>query len=176
MAGQIALTLLLLTSAGAAINGFVRLIHTNLGYDPHNTMSVGIPVHQNAHVSWEDRSTYFTQLLARISGHAGSGGGGNLDERDAALERLGTFLSKFSASLRASRNMLRANFVSPEYFSVLHIPLLQGRLWEQPEIVRGARLALSIRLWRSSIGRKATRSETSCGYPMLRPSLRSRRR
>ena len=37
---------------------------------------------------------------------------------------------------------LRANFVSPEYFSVLRIPLLQGRLWEQPEIVRGARLAV----------------------------------
>ena len=43
VAGQIALTLLLLTSAAAAINGFVRLVHTELGYDPHNVMSVGIP-------------------------------------------------------------------------------------------------------------------------------------
>ncbi len=67
VAGQIALTLLLLTSAAAAINGFVRLVHTDLGYDPHNVMSVGIPVHQNAHVSWEDRSTYFGQLLARVA-------------------------------------------------------------------------------------------------------------
>src|SRR6266566_2032175 len=50
--GQIALTLLLLTSAAAAINGFVRIVHANLGYDPQNVMSVGIPVHQNAHVSW----------------------------------------------------------------------------------------------------------------------------
>ena len=67
VAGQIALTLLLLTSAAAAMNGFVRLIRANLGYDPHNTMSVGIPVHQNAHVSWADRSAYFDQLLARVS-------------------------------------------------------------------------------------------------------------
>lgn len=50
--GQIALTLLLLTSAAAAINGFGRIVHANLGYDPQNVMSVGIPVHQNAHVSW----------------------------------------------------------------------------------------------------------------------------
>src|SRR6516225_4806231 len=49
--GQIALTLLLLTSAAAAINGFARIVRTNLGYDPQNVMSVGIPVHQNAHVS-----------------------------------------------------------------------------------------------------------------------------
>src|SRR5208282_6336335 len=63
VSGQIALTLLLLTSAAAAINGFVKLVRTDLGYDPHNIMSVGIPVHQNTHVSWEDRSTYFEQLL-----------------------------------------------------------------------------------------------------------------
>ena len=37
---------------------------------------------------------------------------------------------------------LRANFVSPEYFSVLHIPLLQGRLMDQSEVMRGARLAV----------------------------------
>jgi hypothetical protein len=37
---------------------------------------------------------------------------------------------------------LRANFVSPEYFTVLHIPLLQGRMFDQAETMRGARLAL----------------------------------
>jgi hypothetical protein len=37
---------------------------------------------------------------------------------------------------------LRANFVSPEYFSVLHIPLLQGRLMDQSEVARGARLVV----------------------------------
>jgi ABC-type antimicrobial peptide transport system permease subunit len=36
----------------------------------------------------------------------------------------------------------RANFVSPEYFTILHIPLVEGRLWEQSEISRGATLAL----------------------------------
>ena len=34
------------------------------------------------------------------------------------------------------------NFVSSEYFEVVRIPLLQGRLWEHPEIAYGARLAL----------------------------------
>ncbi len=34
------------------------------------------------------------------------------------------------------------NFVSPEYFTLLHIPLDKGRLWEQSEISRGATLAI----------------------------------
>jgi predicted permease len=33
----------------------------------HNAMSVGVPVHQNTHVSWEDRSAYFYQLRERIA-------------------------------------------------------------------------------------------------------------
>jgi hypothetical protein len=33
-------------------------------------------------------------------------------------------------------------FVSPEYFTTLQIPLLKGRSWEQSEIVRGATLVL----------------------------------
>jgi hypothetical protein len=50
--GQIALTLLLLTAAGVAIEGFVRMMHVNLGYNPHNVMSVGIPVHENTFSTW----------------------------------------------------------------------------------------------------------------------------
>src|SRR4030095_8977023 len=36
----------------------------------------------------------------------------------------------------------RINFVSPEYFSILRIPLIAGRLWQQAEISRGATLAV----------------------------------
>jgi hypothetical protein len=34
------------------------------------------------------------------------------------------------------------NFVSPEYFPLLHIPLAQGRLWDHAETMRGATLAV----------------------------------
>lgn len=37
---------------------------------------------------------------------------------------------------------MRANFISSGYFTVLRIPLLQGRLWNGAEIARGARLAV----------------------------------
>jgi putative ABC transport system permease protein len=141
VAGQIALTLLLLTSATAAVNGFVRLMRTNLGYDPHNTMSVGIPVHQNAHVSWEDRSNYFAQLLGRVSAipevvSAGISTNATPPSNgwDQSFEIFGT--------PTAPREQLNTNFISSGYFTVLRIPLLQGRLWNGAEIARGARLAV----------------------------------
>src|SRR5712692_548632 len=47
IAGQISLTLLLLAGAGTAMQGFVRMMRVNLGYDPHYAMSVGIQVKDN---------------------------------------------------------------------------------------------------------------------------------
>ena len=141
VAGQIALTLLLLTSAAAATNGFLRLIHTQLGYDPHNTMSVGIPVHQNAHVSWEDRSNYFEQILARVAAMPDVVAAGISTNATPPSNGMDSYFEIFGRPT-SQKEQLRTNFVSSEYFSVLRIPLLQGRLWDHTEIVRGARLAV----------------------------------
>lgn len=141
VAGQIALTLLLLTSAAAAINGFVRLVRTNLGYDPHQTMSVGIPVHQNAHVGWEDRANYFQQLLTRVAAMPEVVSAGI--STNATPPSNGWDLSfEIFGRPTAQREQLRVNFVSPGYFTVLRIPLLEGRLWNSPETARGARMAV----------------------------------
>src|ERR1700676_3262637 len=64
---QVALTLVMLAGAGAAMEGFLHLLRTPLGYDPHNVMSVGIPVHDGAYPSWEARKAYFEQLHHRAS-------------------------------------------------------------------------------------------------------------
>ena len=41
---QVALTLLMLTAAASAGKGFLHLVNMDLGYDPHQTMSVPIPI------------------------------------------------------------------------------------------------------------------------------------
>jgi predicted permease len=67
VAGQIALTLLLLSTAGAAMEGFVRLLRAPLGYDPHNVVGVGIPLHENTYKTWQGRTNYFEQLRASVA-------------------------------------------------------------------------------------------------------------
>ncbi len=141
VAWQIALTVLLLTSAGAAMNGFVRLVNAHLGYDPHNAMSVGIPVHQNTHASWEERSAYFYQLRERIASVPGVLGAGISSNATPPSNGSDMHFEIFGHP-SLEQEQVRTNFVSPEYFSVLRIPLLQGRLWDPPEIVRGAHLAV----------------------------------
>jgi predicted permease len=123
------------------MNGFMRLVNAHLGYDPHNAMSVGIPVHQNTHTTWEDRSAYFYQLRERIAAVPGVLEAGI--SSNATPPWNGSDMH-FEISGRPSleKEQVRVNLVSPEYFSLLRIKLLAGRLWDQPEIVRAARLAV----------------------------------
>ncbi len=141
IAVQVALTVLMLTAAGAAAKGFIRLANADLGYDPTNTMSLPIPVHDGTYMTWKERSEYFDRLraavaampqvaMAAISTNATPPSNGG----DTTVEIYGVSATE--------KPIVRANFVSPEYFPVLRIPLSQGRLWNEDETRRGAAMAV----------------------------------
>jgi predicted permease len=117
------------------------MMRVNLGYDPHDTMSVGIPVHENSYTTWEARRTYFQQLLQKVSATPGVVSAGistNATPPNNGWEQR----FEISGKPVAEQQRARINFVSPEYFSVLHIPLLQGRIWDENETKHGSKLAL----------------------------------
>ena len=141
VAGQIALTLLLLATAGAATKGFVVLMHKPLGYEPHNVMSVAIPLHDGAYTTWAARAAYFEQLRAKIA------------------ETPGVVMAAISSNATPPRNGWNSRFeilgkpvaedqtgsvnlVSPGYFAALRIALRQGHIWTETENHDGAHIAV----------------------------------
>ena len=166
--GQISLTLLLLTSAAAAINGFVRIVRANLGYDPHNGMSVGIPVHQNAHVRWVERTNYFEQLREHIAALPEVVSAGISTNATPPWNGSETTFEIFGRPSDQQQSA-RLNFVDSEYFSVLHIPLLAGRLWDHPELMRGARMCLV----NQTFARQYWPQEDPVGKQLRIPDLKS---
>lgn len=141
VAAQVALTLLLLSAAGAAGKGFLRLVKTDLGYDFHNTMSVPIPVHDNTHVSWKDRAEYFEQIRARIAAMPQVVAAG-ISTNATPPSNGGDRRIEIFGKAAAEKPEVRLNFISPEYLSVLHIPMAKGRIWDHAETMRGAPLAV----------------------------------
>src|SRR5262249_1894516 len=138
---QIALTLLLLTGAGTAIEGFKRMMKRPLGYDPHNVMSVGIPVHENTFGTWEERATYFAQLRERVTAMPGVVQAGISTNATPPANGSAQPFEVLGKNAIEQQQAL-ANFVSPEYFTILHIPVRAGRVWDESEITRGATLAI----------------------------------
>jgi predicted permease len=167
VAAQVALTLLMLTAAAAAGKGFLRLVNTDLGYDPHNTMSVPIPVHENTHVSWKERSEYFEQIRARVAAMP-----------EVVMAGISTNATPPSSGWRqpieimgstaSEKPEVRVNFVSPEYFPVLHIPLSQGRLWDHAETMRGGSLAVI----NQTLARQFWPNGDAIGHQIRIPSLK----
>jgi predicted permease len=141
VAGQIALTLLLLAAAGSAMKGFTRLLHEPLGYDPHNVVAAGLPLHENAYPSWAGRGAYFEQLRARI---AETPGVASAAISTSATPPENDWNGRFEILGRpASEEQLALiELVSPEFFATLRIPLLQGRIWDATENHNGAHLAV----------------------------------
>jgi predicted permease len=141
IAGQIALALLLMTAAGAAIEGFRNMLHVSLGYQPQHVMSVAIPLSEDAHKTWADRTRYFTELRDKIAGMPGvlsAGISTNATPPSSGWRQAVEIQGKPSSQ----NQEVALEFVGSEYFSTLQIPLLTGRLWDQSEMARGATLVL----------------------------------
>jgi len=167
VAAQVALTLLMLTAAGAAGKGFLKLVNTDLGYDPHNAMSVPIPIHENTHVEWKDREEYFEQIRARIAAMpqvVAAGISTNATPPSNGWRQNVEILGSTSAE----NPEVRVNFVSPEYFPLLKIPLTQGRIWDHTENMRGAALMVI----NQTMARQLWPNGDAIGHQVKIPSLK----
>jgi predicted permease len=141
IAGQIALTLIMMAGAGAAIQGFLRVVRTPLGYDPHNVMSVGVPVHDGTYKTWAERAAYFEQIhdkVAEVPGVTIAAISSNATPPDNGFTTKFEILGKPSSQEQS----FRFNMVSAEYFPALKVPLVQGRIWDKEESHRGAPVML----------------------------------
>jgi putative ABC transport system permease protein len=132
IAGQLALTLLMLTSAGAAVEGFLAMMHLHLGYDPHNVMSVGIPVHEGTYKTWAERTAYFERLRSAVAEVPGVTMAA-ISTNATPPENGRSVHFEIAGKPSGNDQPARLNFVSPEYFPALKIALEQGRIWDATE-------------------------------------------
>jgi len=141
IAGQVALTVILLASAGATVRTLYGLMHAPLGYDPHNVGWISVPLRDGSYTNWQKRITYYEQARERVAAIPGV--------ISAAIGY--TFLppvSQYQTSAEIQGNssgesqLVTMQQISSEYFSTLRIPLLRGRLWTQSETLHAAHLAI----------------------------------
>src|SRR5216683_2016872 len=141
IAGQVALTLLLMAGAGGAMKAFVALTHTPLGYDPDHVFGLDVSMPQGAYPTWQGRlneNEVIRKAIAEVPG-----------VESAAVSTtwfppFGGFTAKIDIrskpSLTGAESLL--GLVSPQEFSTLRVPLLAGRIFNDVEVGRAAHLAL----------------------------------
>ncbi len=129
MAGQVAVASVLLIGASLLIRSFVALLHADRGYDVSNVLTARVPMPEPAY-SDERRAAIVRGVLDRLRGTAGV--------TQAAFTTILPLTGSESllaftlppADSGGERVSVNAAFrtVSPDYFSVMGIRLLDGRL------------------------------------------------
>jgi hypothetical protein len=147
IAAQVALTLLLMATAGTAIRSFLQLMRAPLGYDPANVMKLGIQLHEENPGEWsriqprETRTAYIEQIrekIASLSGVSTVAVG-----VDAAPPYTGADNSfDIDGTRERQQPPARVILVDQRYFAALRIPVLQGRIWNADENARGDFIAV----------------------------------
>ena len=141
ISAQVALTLLLMATAGTAIRSFLGLMRTPLGYDPANVIKVGIHPHTKDPDEWDRKSrearvAYIEQIrekIASVSGVSAVAVGADATPPYPGAESSFTIDGTSDLEQPQARVML----VDQRYFAALRIPLLQGRIWNTDENTRG---------------------------------------
>lgn len=141
IAGQIALTLLLLCGAETAREGLQHLMRIPLGYDPHNVMSFGIPVDEGSNTTWETRSADIEKLQAAVAATPGVTETAISAEAPPPISGDTERVQIHGQSALEQRTAL-TNLVSPGYFHALHIPLARGKVWSETENRDAAHVAV----------------------------------
>jgi predicted permease len=140
---QIALTVLLLSGAGAAMRSFLEAHSAHLGFDPHNLLVMGIslPEHQENTGTWESRVRYFDALVEKLKATPGV--------TDAALFNggtppIGNWRQPIAIDGKPATpsTLAGVRLVTADYLAVMRIPLLRGRFLSHEEVLRGARFAV----------------------------------
>jgi putative ABC transport system permease protein len=127
--GEIALSVVLLVTAGLTVRSFVRVQQVATGFDPDGVVTLKITPSPNRYRTPATRADFWSRLLIALERVPGV-------ERAGAISRLPLLPGNSTRSI-AVRNLspdveATAHYrtATPEYFRVMGIPLLSGRGFE----------------------------------------------
>jgi len=166
---ELALSLVLLAGAGLFIQSVSRLLNVELGYDPANLLTLEYRLPQNKYPRPEEQIAFHQRIVERLSSVPGVQRAAIA--RSAPQSGNGSYVGfwKSGDSTPSRETMPRAQFnaVTSDFFSVMDIPLLEGRTCaptdhaDGPIVVIVNRL-LAARLWpgESAVGKRVRSPDT----------------
>jgi putative ABC transport system permease protein len=129
---EIAISLVLLVSAGLAVKSLWRLVHVDPGFQPRHTVTTAIGFAQTTQSHRGQRTAFLTQLFARIEAMPGIESAGAVselplmgEENDGAFRVEGKRYA--AAAGPGSFDVALDHRVAGDYFQAMGVPLLKGR-------------------------------------------------
>ncbi len=141
--GEIALTLVLLSSAALVMKSFARAQGLSLGYEPRNLLTARIDLPSSNYNSLEKVQTFSNTLLDKVRALPGvtSASIGTNPVQLSGWQN--NFLREGRQATTAEQPNAESEVVAPEYFAMLRAPIVRGRALDERD-KKGAPLAVVI--------------------------------
>ena len=139
-----ALALVLLTSAVLLIRTFVGLSTANPGIDPHNVLTLQTSLAGGNYSTTEKVDRFATQVIRRVEALPGVQGAALTIAlpTDSEIDLPFNIVGKAPKAGQMYNGDEQYRFVSPHYFPVFRIPLMQGRLFSERDVGNSAKVVL----------------------------------
>ncbi len=139
--GQVALTLVLLTIAGAATRAFLTAYRVPLGFDVDKVTSLNLALPRKSYPGWTERANKYESVRQAI---ASAPGVEQVTISSTWLPPMQGYSVKTEIEGKQDLTGIQSQVVltTPEMFATLGIPLVQGRDFTQSEMMSDAHVAL----------------------------------
>ena len=142
---QVALALVLLVCAGLTMQGFNRLAHVYQGFQPDQVLKFEVALPETSYPESAKCAAFFQSALRSVSSLPGVSDAAltsNLPASNVDNEKT-LFTIEGRPTLQASETPAAdLQIISPDYFSVLKIPLVAGRLFDEADAAGAPRVVL----------------------------------
>jgi putative ABC transport system permease protein len=121
----------LLTSAGLLIKSFINLQRVDPGFNPDNVLTMRVSLPSYKYATPDQKQGFTTELLQRVKHLPGVQSAAISTALPLSLDEAASSFLVEGQPPPSDGNLPIANFrtVSPDYFQVLHIPVLKGRVF-----------------------------------------------
>jgi len=129
---EMALAFALLTGATLLGKSLLRLVSVDPGYDPHNVLTAGVYPYGAKYKSADVERDYYDQAMQRLRATPGIEGAAMVSTLPmASVDRRGLHIQDRPLANESAAPSPDTYAVSPDYFSVMRIPLKRGRLFSE---------------------------------------------
>ena len=124
---EVALAVLVLIGAGLLIRSFARLRSVDLGFRPSGLLTLRLPLAGARNASADRRAVFVSQARERVSALPGVGAVAAIDTLPLTDFGSGTTFAVAGQPAPDQRPMTLVRGVTPGYFRIMGLPLLEGR-------------------------------------------------
>ena len=176
---EVALSAVLLITAGLLVGSFTRLINVDKGFDIERVLALNLALPSTKYPENAQRSAFFQRILSKVEALPGVVSSGIVSalplQGETWIDLVGTENDQRPMFERPKVNV---RFISSDYFKTLFVPLRDGRSFDDGDRQKKVAIvshAVAENLWpgQNPVGRRMLHNNTLVEIVGIAPDIRS---